>query len=67
MVVTRPVRATVRLAMAKIRIKPASKGSKAKPPKGFIRENIKGIPCLLFLILGMVLVSYLFYLGLQGK
>jgi hypothetical protein len=54
--------------MAKTRIKPGIKGRKAQQPaKGFVRENIRGLPCLLLIVLGIVLVSYIFYLGLQGK
>ncbi|MCW5965936.1 MAG: hypothetical protein KIT83_17995 [Bryobacterales bacterium] len=51
--------------MAKIRIKSTTKGSKTKP--GLFRENLRALPCLLIVILGMVLVFWVFYLGLRGS
>lgn len=29
-------------------------------------ENIRGLPCLLVVLLGMLLLFYLFYLALKG-
>ncbi len=51
--------------MAKIRVKSSSRASKTKP--GLFRENLRALPCLVVVILGMVLVFYVFYLGLRGS
>lgn len=50
--------------MAKIRVKSPNKASKTKP--GLFRENLRALPCMVLVILGMVLVFYVFYLGLRG-
>lgn len=51
--------------MAKIRVKSQNKPAKAKP--GLFRENLRALPCMVLVILGMVLVFYVFYLGLRGS
>lgn len=50
--------------MAKIRVKSPNRVTKAKP--GIVRENVRALPCLLVVVLGMALVFYVFYLGLRG-
>jgi uncharacterized membrane protein len=52
--------------MAKIRVKSAAKQG-AKSKQSLVRENIRAIPCLLLIVLVIVLVSYVFYLGLSGS
>ena len=51
--------------MAKIRVK--STGKSARTPRGLLRENVRAIPCLILVILAIVLVSYVFYLGLKAS
>ena len=51
--------------MAKLRVKSTNKTAKPKP--GLFRENMRALPCLAIVILGMTLVFYVFYLGLRGS
>jgi|GEM_PF-3537543 len=53
--------------MAKIRVKPPKKGAKQTPAKGFRNENLRGIPCLVLVLLAMALLFVLFFFSLQGK
>jgi hypothetical protein len=56
---------TGRTKMAKIRVKNPGKSSRTK--KGLLQENVRAIPCLLLVILAIVLVSYVFYIGLKAS
>ncbi|MCU0227020.1 MAG: hypothetical protein MUF01_05235 [Bryobacterales bacterium] len=51
--------------MSKLRVKPGTRAAKPKP--GLFRENLRALPCLVIVILGMVIVFYVFYLGLKGS
>ena len=53
--------------MAKLRVKSTNKTKTAKPKPGLLRENVRALPCLAIVILGMILVFYVFYLGLRGN
>lgn len=59
----RPREAAPLLPMAKI--KPVSAKSKKKAADAKM-ENLRGLPCLLVVVLGMLLLFYLFYLALKG-
>lgn len=54
-----------RCFMAKLRVKPGTRAAKPKP--GLFRENLRALPCLVIVILGMAIVFYVFYLGLKGN
>lgn len=47
------------------KIKPYSKKSKEKRQTAMM-ENMRGLPCLLVVVLGMALLFYIFFLALKG-
>lgn len=47
------------------KIKPVSAKSKKKKAASKM-ENLRGLPCLLVVVLGMLLLFYLFFLALKG-
>lgn len=60
---TRSEAAAPLLPMAKIR--PVSAKSKKRAADAKM-ENLRGLPCLLVVVIGMLLLFYLFYLALKG-